>query len=193
MDDEIYLDLEFEYLLSYLFGKSNHHATVGYINCKDWSKNIYKIIDAIEKGILQNIVFTDNYQKNELINICSETKVKINSSKQINNVNQDVIIGMTKLIFNLIGQMPDNWDRKVVNHPNHRKLNKHRTIHFSQNNRQKANLIMSLAKLPGYNNGLPTLEELNQKFYIELANDELKFVTWFKHNFPENYIKMFLA
>ena len=52
---------------------------------------------------------------------------------------------------------------------------------------------MSLAKISDYNNGLPPLEELNQKFYIELANDELKFVTWFKTNFPENYAKMLLV
>ena len=192
MNDEIYLDINFEHLLSNLFGKSNYHSITGHYKSTTWAKYICKIFDAIEKSIDQNIAFSDNYQKSEFSRICTDTKSKIQANQNINSINHDTILGMSKIIFNLMGKMPDNWDRKVVNHPNHWRIDRHRTINYSQTTRQRANLIMELANHPDYSSGLPSIQDLNRKFYIELGNDEVKFIKWFKDNHPHNYIKMFL-
>lgn len=192
MKNEISLDYDFESLLSTLFGKEKNHGIVSAENNTSWAKHICRIFELIEKSINQNIVFSNNYQKSEISHVLSEVKVKISEKKSINSINQDTITGMSKIIFNLIGKMPDNWERKVINHPNHWRLDRYRTIYYSQTNRQKANLIMELAKHSDYNFGLPSKQELNHKFYREFKNDEVRFIDWFKKNYPENYIKMFL-
>ena len=65
MPETIDISLQFENMLSLLFGKDNHHGDIGNMGKTDWKKNLLKIINAIEKSFSQNVNYTDEYQKTE--------------------------------------------------------------------------------------------------------------------------------
>jgi hypothetical protein len=106
--ENITLSLQFENMLSLLFGKENHHGDVGNMKKSEWKKNILKIINALEKGLNQNMIYTDQHQKSEFDNIIKQLKSKVSSAKTISQVNHDTLLGFTKLIFNLFGRFPYN-------------------------------------------------------------------------------------
>lgn len=191
MSESIYVSLQFENMLSLLFGKDNHHGDIDNMRHSDWKKNILKIINAIEKSVNQNVSFTDDYQKAELDRIINQVKVKVSGSKSINQTNHDTILGMTKIIYNILGRFPYNWDRKNTSRRENWNLREFRTLGYTQNYAQKANLIIHLSDYSDYNEGLPTKRELQKKLYMELKNDDFEFVEWFKLNYPQAYLKIF--
>lgn len=187
----MHLSLQFENLLSILFGKENYHGEVGEIKNSVWKKHLLKIIIAIEKSISQNVTFTDGYQKKELEILISKLKSSISTSKTLNQTNQDVILFFTKIIFNILGRLPYNWDKKNTSRKEYWKLDNFRTLGYTQNYSQKANLILHLSDYSEYNEGMPSKRELQQKLYLELKNNELEFINWFKQNYPNSYLKIF--
>lgn len=191
MSKEMHLSLQFENLLSILFGKENYHGEVGEIKNSVWKKHLLKIIIAIEKSISQNVTFTDGYQKKELEILISKLKSSISTSKTLNQTNQDVILFFTKIIFNILGRLPYNWDKKNTSRKEYWKLDNFRTLGYTQNYSQKANLILHLSDYSEYNEGMPSKRELQQKLYLELKNNELEFINWFKQNYPNSYLKIF--
>jgi hypothetical protein len=189
--EQINLSLSFEHLLSFLFGYENHYSETDIKTNAEWRKILLKITNAIYQSILQNVSFTDEYQKNELCNVCTKLKSQLSSSKTINQTNHDIILGFTKIVFHLLGRMPYNWDKKNANRADGWRLNDFRTLGYSQNFKQKANLIIHLSEYTEYNQGMPTKQELLKKLYENLKGNEMEFVQWFKDTYPTNYLKIF--
>ena len=49
-EDTIGVPLEFEHLLTFLFGKSNYHGFCGLLRgTREWKKHINKLFDAVRK------------------------------------------------------------------------------------------------------------------------------------------------
>ena len=191
MPEKIHVSLQFENMLSLLFGKDNHNGDIGNMRNPTWKKNLLKIIKAIEKGISQNVNYTDEYQRVELYNILEQLKSKISASKSINQTNHDTILGFTKIIFNILGRFPYNWDKKNTSKKELWKLNDFRTLGYTQNYTQKANLIIHVSEYANYNEGLPPKRELQKKLYMELKGNDFEFVEWFKKSYPNVYLKIF--
>lgn len=189
--ESVYLNLDFEHLLSNLYGKSTTHGIVGMKDKTTWLKTILKVLSSIEKAINQSIETNDINHKNELSFLCYKTKENVEKASNINSINLEVISGLVKIIFILLGQMPNNWFKKIVNRPDSWKLNDFRTIIYTQNYTQKANLIIYLSDKSAYNEGLPHKNDLNLILYKDFQNNNQKFVDWFKQNYPNNYLKMF--
>jgi hypothetical protein len=188
---KMHLSLQFENMLSLLFGKENYYGDIANMGNSEWKKNLLKIVKAIEKSVNQNINYTDEYQKTEFDNLIKQLKSKISLSNSINQTNHDTILGFTKLIFNLLGRFPYNWDKKNTSRKELWKLNEFRTLGYTQNFTQKANLIIHLSEYSNYNEGLPPKRELQKKLYMELKNNEVEFVEWFKKCYPNTYLKIF--
>lgn len=191
MPETINVSLQFENMLSLLFGKDNHHGDVSNMSQRDWKKNILKIINAIERSISQNISFTDNFQKIELDRIIDQLKTKVSRSASIEQTNHDTILALTKIVFNILGRLPYNWDRKNTSRREIWELNDFRTIGYTQNYAQKANLIIHLSEYSDYNEGLPPKRELQRKLYMDLKGNHIEFIEWFKENYPSSYLKIF--
>jgi hypothetical protein len=185
------LSLQFENMLSLLFGKVNHHGHVGYMSKSAWRKTLLKIINAMEKSIKQNMNFTDENQKAEVDNIIKQLKSKISISKTLNQTNHDTILGFVKLIFNILGRFPYNWEKKNTSRAELWKLNEFRTLRYTQNFNQKASLIIHLSEYTDYNEGLPPKRDLQKKLCIVFKNNEAEFVEWFKKHYPNTYLKIF--
>ncbi len=189
--NEIHLSSEFEDLLSIINGKTNHHGDTGFKNSRQWGKRLTIILSSIEKSIVQNIATTDETHKNDLLWLCSEAKGKITSSKNIDQINQDTIYYLVKLIFNLLGNMPDHWDLKKVNNRKHWDLNEYRSICYTQDSKQKKDLVLKLANQTNHDLELPEITVLEDKLYKDFKGNEIKFILWFKEYYPEAYLKIF--
>lgn len=189
MKEEIYVNHDFETLLSHLFGK-NYHGDSGSLTISDWKKRLIKIINSIEKGIKYN-VNSDTFHKDKLNLFCETAKDEINKSISINQINTDTIRCLVRIIFYLLGDMPDNWNLKITNKLHHWKLDENRTLYYTQSPTQKVNLILNISRNSNYNNILPEYSELSKKRFDEFQKNDIKFMEWFKETYPAVYMEIF--
>ena len=189
-NEEIYVNIDIENLLSSLFGKVNYHGDTGIMTTSVWKQRLIKIIGSIEKSILYN-VNSDTFHKDKLNLYCEKAKDEIKKSTNINQLNTETIYCLVKIIFYLLGDMPDNWDLKTTNKINHWKLDEYRTLYYTQSQEQKANLILNLSMNSAYDNILPEYSELSKKRFYEFNKNDTKFIEWFKETYPTVYMEIF--
>ena len=53
--NRIYASLEFEYLLTRLFGKYNYHGYVGEKSFKEWKRDLAKVFRSILRALTLNV------------------------------------------------------------------------------------------------------------------------------------------
>lgn len=188
--NKINLELSFEYLLSYLFGKTNFHSYTGLKSLTEWSNRLIEIINFIEKSILYSIENIDTFHKKQITSLCERIKEDIKKPKSFNQTNHNAILGLFKLIFELIGQSPDNWELSKVNNRKHFELNEYRQLIYIQSDKQKYHYILKLSEtfLKGK---LPSYKELVKVFSLNCNKDFSKFIKWFKSNYSSQYLEIF--
>lgn len=187
-DDYIYLPLSFEYLMTFLFGEQNYHGYVGSVERTTWKKDMQKIARYIKKAIQLN-VHSDNYHRSKLIQICEELTEKIKKSNKIEEINILIIQEFTKIIFNLIGNMPNHRRSKRPYNDSYWKFYGHRNLVYTQNTTQKVWLILSLGSKIDI--ALKEYDSLNEVFYFKFRSNKEKFLSWFKKNYPNQYCEIF--
>lgn len=190
-NDMMPVTLSFEYLLSHMFGKQSYHGFVGAYSASEWKKHILKIIKAMQNAIVVNIDIADECHKRNLFEICRSATETIKKEKTKDMINLYTIEYLVRIIFELMGKMPDNWARKVVNRLCDWKLNKYRKIIYTQTKRQKVNLIVSLPNGSLYRRRFKDTNELFYKLVADLKGDSDKFLQWFKEKYPDLYLKLF--
>lgn len=174
--------------MTFLFGKRNYHGYVGSVGKTTWKKDTQKIIKYIKKAILLN-VNSDNYHKSKLMRICDDLTEKIKKSTTIDEINILIIQEFTRLIFNLMGHMPNHWDHKQPYKDLYWKFYGHRSLLYIQNTDQKVGLILSLEKEIDIT--LCEYDSLGEVLCIKFRNDKGKFLSWFKKNYPSQYCDIF--
>ena len=188
---EISIPTNFETILKQLYGCANYHGSSGHHNYI-WLRKIYtKIINSIKRSIILNLTELDNYHKNRLIKHCDDTMLGIKKTTNINRININIIGFYTKLTFQLLGDLPDNWNNIKTANNSCWKFDKHRKIIYLSNNEQKTFIILDSFK--DYAKELSPIseDELWNKLNYEFLNNYNKFIEWFKIEFPLVYIKLF--
>lgn len=186
MAEEINIPISFEYLLSFLFGKHNYHGHCGFRPLATWKKEQLKLIKTIRKAVKINID-SDIYHCNGIIKTCDFAIQQIKDAKTKDAVNTAMIEYCVKIIFALLGNFPDNWDKKGTSNWQTWKLDSFRKLIYTSTVDNKANLILSLAESSKYGGKLPSDRDLFMKRIFEFAGDSEKFVNWFKYKYPEIY------
>ena len=133
----ITVPLSYEYFFSHLFGKANYHGHVGALNITAWKKDLRKLVKYIRKSIVIN-AHTDQLHKDRILQLCDSLDNDIKNASSINEASVSVIQKYTKLIFLLLGNSPDHWNRKAPYHDRFWKLNGHRTLTYTQTDEQKS-------------------------------------------------------
>ena len=181
------VSIEFEHYLSYLFGKSNYHGYVGLKSISEWKKVLIKVLKALKKSITVTIESTDSQHKQRMLLLCDETEKRIANLKNIDSVNEQTILGLTSLIFEVLGGRPDNWNRITTNSENHWRLNRKRQISYCQSFSQKANIILDEAYRQSHDN----FTEMHKTLYRKFVGNERKFCEWYKETHPNKYLSLF--
>ncbi len=186
MERGINVPLSFEHLLSLLFGKIFYHGFVGTHTLGEWKKELIKLIKATERAIKFNID-KDDFHRNDMVNTCGRSVENLRSAKSFDEVNTFMLEFCMRIIFMLLGHIPDNWDKKSTSHINSWKLDKFRKLVYLRTPEHKANLILSLADKFGYSEHLPKERDLFRKRHFEFGGDTERFLHWFKNNYRDVY------
>ncbi len=189
--ETISVPISFEYLLTVLFGKQTYHGFVGVHKVYNWKTHILKLFNAIRKSIIINITVTDEFHKNELLVISARAVEKIRQCKTKDEVNILAIEYLTRIIFELMGKMPNNWDKRIVNRLEYWKLDEFRKLGYTQTERQKLNLILSLPNRDQYSDRFSDKSELFYKYRVNFRSNNNKFIKWFKEKYKDIYVELF--
>ena len=184
-----YISVEFEHLLTFLFGRRNYHGFAGEHDLKSLKLHFAKVFNAIQKSIQLN-VNSDILHKEDLINLCKTSKSSINSAHNISHLNLISFEYLTKIVFQLMGQMPNNWEKGSTSHPKSWTLAKYRSIVSTATYEQKANLIIDATYRSKFNQ-IPKRTELLKLLNIKFKNNYQSFVEWFREEYPVTYSQIF--
>lgn len=184
------IPIDFEYLLSHLFGNQNYHAVTGTNNIKFLKQSYTKIFKSIKRSIELNIITSDQVLLEELINICDNALLQLKQKKTAELINIKMSTYLTKLVFLLIGSFPKNWDRRKTNFNKEWILNRYRSISYTSTFQQKCFLILDNYEKHAKKKSYPKIEDLWYKLNYDFKNDYFKFVKWFKENHFEIFKKI---
>jgi hypothetical protein len=189
-DKSVVIPIEFEYLLSHLFGKQNYHAITGTNNIK-FLKNTYtKIFKSIKRAVELNIISSDEVLIEDLVYICENSLLELKQKYTAELLNIKMSTYLTKIVFLLIGQFPSNWDKHKTNFKKEWILNRYRTINYTSDFQQRCFLILDNYNKHSNPSQHPKLNKLWDKLNYEFKNDYSKFVKWFKKNYFDIYKKI---
>ena len=185
--DVIYMDMPFEGFLKTLFGAQSFHGSTGPKTVSEWKAIIQKVLEFVEKSLLFTIEVVDKEHQKQLYQHIDRLKESISQATSNKKVCEEAILGLFKLVFNLIGGIPDNYRRKKLNHPSHWQINKYRQVLYIQDYEHKTNLIFRDARNQANNNQKTDyLTQIQHKFY-NLNGDHQKFMLWFMQAYPDDY------
>ena len=185
----IYVPMGMEYLFRRLFGNHTYYQFVGVKRPSDWKKSALKLTKTMKLAVEANVE-TNALHKARLLQICDLTRRDVKEANGIDAINMGLIEGLTKLVFELLGDMPNNSDMKVVNKPNHFLVRSKRTLLYHQSPEQKVDVILSLANDHHYKSHVPSYIELRDKLWFEYAGAG-EFINWFKSRYPDVYADVF--
>ncbi len=184
------IPIDFEYLLSHLFGKQNYHAVTGTSNTKFLKESYTKIFKSIKRSIDLNIITSDQVLLEELSNICDNALLQLKQKNTAELINIKMSTYLTKLVFILIGSFPKNWSKRKTNFNKEWILNRYRSICYTSTFQQKCFLILDNYKKHANKTAYPKVEDLWNKLNYDFRNDYFKFVKWFKENYFDIYKKV---
>ncbi len=81
---EATIPIDFEYLLSHLFGKQNYHAITGTSNIKLLKDSYLKIFKSIRRSIELNVISVDQILLEDLNDICDSALLELKQKFQQN-------------------------------------------------------------------------------------------------------------
>lgn len=188
---KIYAPLSTEYLLSTIFGSQTYHGFVGEHNLASWKKHVIKLTNVIAKFVNINVTNADPGHKSAMLEENHFYLKQIKTAKAIDQINISLIEYLCKTLFLLLGMLPDNFFRKVVNHKEHYRLNRRRQIVYVQNFEQKFQAILDLTNDSRFSPDLPQREELFRAYRTEFKGDHEAFIDWFKYEYTDIYLRVF--
>ncbi len=153
---------------------------------KEWKHILKKISSkltiAIKRNINTDYIHSEQLQ-NSLEHINRNIKDKINSDT-------DIILALVGLCFQLIGDLPNNSDKKHATNEKLFDLDTKRSIYYLQNNKQKMKLILDSANHTPFNDYY-SYDDLMSKLYLDFNSNPRRFNEWYKSEYPKLYAMIF--
>ncbi len=190
INQKMYAPMEFEYLLSYLFGKLNYHGYVGFKELNEWKKINRKVMNTVRKAICINTDTSDEWHKRELLKRCDLALDGIKGARSKDELNGKFISDLVHIIFELMGGFPDHWKYKGTSNPKCWKLNRFRSVNYSQSDEQKFAIIDRIITQRIFKE-IPDSSKLWTVYAIDMKRNKTKFLKWFKHKYNDVYRKIF--
>jgi len=189
-EDYVYVPISYEYMMSHLFGKSNYHGHVGCLTKSSWKNDVRKINKYVKKSIELN-VNTDSYHKGRLKYLCDCLEEKVSQSKSLNEINVSFVETYVILLFTLLGNFPDHWNRKAPYADRFWELDGHRSMSYTQTDEQKAALVINLVDTEkAINVEIKEHKNMHEAFGA-CGSNPAKFIAWLKDKYPRVYCEIF--
>lgn len=180
-----------EYLFSALFGKVPYHGYVGTVSVTTWKKDLAKTGRWIKRAIELN-ARTDSFHRSELLETCDRMISNVEGAKSATEANMKVIESLVRVVFMLLGDMPDNWNQKSPYRNSFWRLDAHRSRQFSQSPVQKVRLLIDLVdRRQRVKLDLGEYGSLREAYADRSGGNPEQFLDWFKSEHPAAYCEVF--
>jgi hypothetical protein len=167
----------FGHPMRYIHGKQKQNT---------WKKVLKKITAALKKSIKMNIN-SDGFHERRL-NLHIEQLEDACKSK--NNVDPEIILTLTGIIFELLGGTPDYSARNRLNKKTDFTLNKLRSLNYIHTPYQKVCTILEASRYLPFSD-LHKYRDLFQEYVTNFNGNPNGFLNWYKEEYPEIYIELF--
>jgi hypothetical protein len=168
-----------------------YHGYVGAVSARTWKKDLAKTTRYISRAIELN-ARTDSFHRRELLETRERLVSQIEGSKTADQANLAVIESLVKLVFMLLGDMPDNWNQKSPYRDSFWRLEAHRSQHFSQSSAQKVRLLIDLVdRRQRVKLDLGDYGSLREAYVSCSGGNPEQFLEWFKREYPASYCEVF--
>ena len=182
---------DFVELVETLYGSKDYKRVKNFINFQTQKKYYLKIWKTFELAFFASVGNIDNNHLRKITDIFENGEELLNSQKKKESLESTFILIQSKLILTLLGGFEDlyltNSYTSRVNRKSDWNLREHRTISYLQSNDQKVSLIAHLS-LKGKTQ--LTYEDFISK-RIELKNNNIAFLDFFRNKYPEDYSSIF--
>lgn|GEM_PF-2557648 len=188
-DRYIGISLGTEYFFTALFGKRHTHGLASGERIVAWRRRCHRLIDDLERYIKANVT-TDADHRSSIEAALSGLHRAVNAGTR----ETDMVAGLARLCFLLLGEMPDHWERRVVNRPEHYLLGRYRSLHYARTPAQMATLIWQrhVRNLSEEKRAEAKVRELDNAYWkLRRARQDAKFVEMFSTRYPGDYLKLF--
>lgn len=153
-------------------------------------KNMCKrIIKTLRRAIFLNIITDKNHLKQ-----INTSLHKLESSLKDKDFEPLYIVALLELIFLLLGDYPNNWQKKSVSPDDCYSLNKRRSLIYYQNIKQKVFIIFKAhTEKEQLSKELP-FWKLTSFFRKQHSNKNIycqEFIDWYSKNYPIYYSELF--
>jgi hypothetical protein len=184
------VDFGLTLLFNQIYGEDEYYSFKENSLLSDYKKQFIKLIKTIQNAFISSCFQTSTIHITEIKKLVEEEINNITRSKDVETIYKNLVIFYPKLLFLIIGEIPQNSQvKKKLSNKSNWTLNKYRQISYIQNDEQKYNLLIKILE-NNYFDDLESLVELRKKFSKD--NKQFKsFTEWFKNNFPIHYIKIF--
>lgn len=183
-------EVEYSFLFHRLYGKKSYSELKDYHNVLVAKKYYLKLIKSITHSIKETITITDYNQIKSLDVILKIGEKQLKTCKTFSELDQIFISIETKLIFQLIGQIPNNNSKSnVINRKEVWGLNNYRQIQYVQSAKNKEMMIFKIVQ----ENHIETFGNLDNFFlmYYEKCNNNPDcLIEYLKLNHPEIYAEI---
>jgi hypothetical protein len=180
MKAEMTIPIEFEHFLSFLFGKKRFHGHSGHFPFSVWKKDLISIFKTLSRAVSINLD-TDPAYAEEIAGWCEHAIADIREAKSVDELNADTIRHLLRIIFMLLGDMPNNWHARQTSHRNVWTLDRFRKIGYLRTIRHRANKLIEMAE------GRPRSEKLPTAMHRDSPEG---FIEWYRKNRPDLYEKV---
>lgn len=161
----------------YLHGNRNNYR---------WKNILIRIYRALQMSINMNL-HSDNFHLNRI-----QRYMKIINQSILSKENEEVeiIICLSCIMFEILGRLPDNRQRKILNRKDEFLLNGLRDLTYTQNPSQRVNTILEASRYEPYCN-YHKYQELDEAFWYECDGSYSKFLKWYKTKHGNVYLMLF--
>jgi hypothetical protein len=181
----VHISVADEVFLMRLFGHSMTNVH-GLNSQKRWKKLQIRIINAIRKAIKNNFE-SDGFHTTRVQSFL-EKMDKACSSKD--NTDPKMILALVGIVFELLGEVPNYSDRRILNRNDDYFLSGLRCLYYSQTHSQKIHTIIEAARYKPYCDYHKS-DELYEVLDSRYHGDVESFLEWYKKEYPKVYCELF--
>ncbi len=181
----VHISIADEVFLMRLFGHSMANVH-GLNNQKRWKKLQIKIIRAIKKAVEKNFQ-SDGFHTTRVRSFLEEMDETCNSK---DNTDPKMILALVGIVFELLGEVPNYSDRRVLNRNDDYFLSRLRCLYYSQTLSQKVRTIIEAARYKPYCDYHKS-DCLHEVFVSQYHGNVEGFLEWYKKKYPRVYCDLF--
>jgi hypothetical protein len=181
----VHISVADKVFLMRLFGHSM--ANVHGLNSqKRWKKLQIRIFSAIKKAVKNNFQ-SDGFHTTRVRSFL-EKMDKACISKD--NTDPKMILALVGIVFELLGEVPNYSDRRILNRNDDYFLSGLRGLYYSQTHSQKIRTIIEAARYKPYCDYHKS-DDLYEVLDSQYHGDVEGFLEWYKKEYPKVYCELF--